>query len=62
MDTIFINSGISKTSESQRLVLNLANKMNIKKIDKCVTLSNNSIYYTRNNLKAINLKISSNVK
>ena len=62
MDTIFINSGISKTSESHRLVFNLANKMNIKKIDKCVTLSNNSIYYTRNNLKAINLKISSNVK
>ena len=57
MDTIFINSGISKTSESHR-----SNKMNIKKIDKCVTLSNNSIYYTRNNLKAINLKISSNVK
>ena len=40
MDTIFINSGNSKTSDPQRPLLNLSDKINLKRIDKYVSLSN----------------------
>ena len=43
MDTIFINSGNSKTSDPQRLLLNLSDKINLKRSDKFVALSNLSI-------------------
>ena len=46
MDTIFINSKNSKTSEPHRLLLNLLDKVNLKRGDKYVALSNLSIYYT----------------
>ena len=46
MDTIFINSGNSKTSDSHRLLLNFANKINLNKSDKYVALSNLSICFT----------------
>ena len=46
MDTIFMNSGNGKTSDPHRLLLNLLNKINLKRIDKYVVLSNLSIYYT----------------
>ena len=47
MDTIFLNySENSNTSENHRLTLNLADKINLKRNDKCVTLSNLSMYYT----------------
>ena len=36
MDTIFMNSGNSKTSDSQRLLFNLLDKINLKKKDKSV--------------------------
>ena len=45
MDTIFINSGNSKTSDSHRLLLNILDKINLKRRDKYVPLSNLSIYY-----------------
>ena len=51
MDTISINSRNSKTSDNHRLLLNLADKINLKRSDKYVTLSNLSIYYTRENIK-----------
>ena len=51
MDTIFINSGNSKTSDSRRLLLNLSDKINLKSSDKYVALSNLSIYYTWENIK-----------
>ena len=41
----------SKTSDSHRLLLNLSDKINLKRSDKCVALSNLSIYYTRKNIK-----------
>ena len=47
MDTIFINSENSKTSDSHRLLLNLSDKIS----DKYVALSNLSIYYTWKNIK-----------
>ena len=40
MDTIFINSENSKTSNAHRLLLNLSDKINLKKSDKYVALSN----------------------
>ena len=36
MDSIFINSKNSKTSESYRLLLNLADKLDLKKSNKFV--------------------------
>ena len=46
MDTIFMNSGNSKTPGPHRLLLNLSDKINLKRKDKYVALSNLSIYYT----------------
>ena len=46
MDTIFMNSGGSKTPDPHRLLLNLLDKVNLKRNDKHVALSNLSIYYT----------------
>ena len=39
MDTIFMNSKNSKTSQPHRLLLNLAGKINLKRSDKYVALS-----------------------
>ena len=50
MDTIFMNSGNSKTSDPDRLLFNLSDKMNLKRKDKDVALSNLSIYYTWKNI------------
>ena len=44
MDTIFVNSGNSKTSDPHRLLPNLTDKINLKRSDKYVALSNLSIY------------------
>ena len=46
MDTIFISSGNSKTSDPYRLLLNLLDKIKLKRRDKYVALSNLSICYT----------------
>ena len=43
MDTIFMNSKNSKTSDLQRLLLNLTDKTDLRKKDKYITLSNVSI-------------------
>ena len=51
MDTIFINSENSKTSDPHRLLLNLSDKISLKRSDRCVALSNLSIYYTWKNVK-----------
>ena len=51
MDTIFMNSKNSKTSEYHNLVLKLAYKFDLKRGQKSVTLSNLSIYYTWRNIK-----------
>ena len=40
MGTIFINSENSKTSDPHRLLLNLTDKINLKRSDKHVALSN----------------------
>ena len=51
MDTMFMNSKNSRTSDPHRLLLNLTDKINLKKNDNYVALSNLSIYYTWKNIK-----------
>ena len=46
MDNVFMNSENSKTSDLHRLLLNLSDKINLKRSDKYVALSNLSICYT----------------
>ena len=41
-----MNSKNSKTYDPHKLLINLADKMNIKRSDKYVALSNLSMYYT----------------
>ena len=60
MTTIFINSENSKTSDLQRLLLNVTDKIDQRRKDKYIALSNLRIYYTWKNIKShtriINLK------
>ena len=46
-----MNSENSKTSDSHRLLLNISDKIHLKRSDKYVALSNLSIYYTWKNIK-----------
>ena len=52
MDTIFMNSENSKTSEHSVLVLKLTDKLDLRRGQKTVALSNLSIYYTWKNVKS----------
>ena len=52
MDTIFMNSENSKTSEYHVLVLKLTDKLDLRRSQKTVALSNLSIYYTWTNAKS----------
>ena len=45
MDNIFINSENSKTSDLHTQLLNVSDKINLKRSDKYVAFSNLSIYY-----------------
>ena len=55
MDTIFMNSENSKAPDPDRLLLNITEKINSKRSDKYVALSNLSIYYTlKNRKKSVN--------
>ena len=45
MDTIFMNLENSKTSDFNKLLLNLSDKMNLKRNDKYVVLSNFSMNF-----------------
>ena len=46
-----MNSKNSKTSDPHRLLLNVTDKIDLKRKDKYITLSNLSIYYTWKNIK-----------
>ena len=52
MDTIFMNSENSKTSEPHFLILKLTNKLDLRIGEKIIVLSNLSIYYTWKNIKS----------
>ena len=57
MNAIFMNSENSKTSDTHRLLLNLLDKINLKRIDKHIALANLSIYYIWKNIKSYVIKI-----
>ena len=46
-----MNSKDSKTSDTHRLLLNLTDKIDLRRKYKYITLSNLSIYYTWKNIK-----------
>ena len=50
MDSIMLCPGNSKTSDPYRLILNLSDKINLKRSDKYVALLNLGIYYTWKNI------------
>ena len=52
MDTIFMNSKNSRSSDYHVLVLKLTDKLDLKRGQKSVALSNLSIYYTWKNIKS----------
>ena len=51
MNTIFMNSENSKTSDPHRLLLNLTDKIDLRRKDKYIALSNLSINYTWKNIE-----------
>ena len=51
MDTAFMKSENSKTSESNVLIRKLTNKIDLLRGEKTIALSNLSIYYTWKNMK-----------
>ena len=51
MDIIFMNSKNSETSDLHRVLLSLTDKINLKRNDIYVTLSNLNIYYAWKNMK-----------
>ena len=53
MDTIFMNSENSKTSETHVLILKLSGKFDLRRGEESIALSNLSIYYTWKNIKIL---------
>ena len=53
MNTIFMNSENSKTSKTHVLILKLTDRLDLKRGEKSIALSNLSIYYTWKNIKSI---------
>ena len=51
MDATFVNSENSKTSDVHRLLVNISDKIDLKRIDKCVALSNLNIYSRWKNIR-----------
>ena len=51
MNTIFMNSENSKTSDPHRILLNLTDKTDLRGKGKYIALSNLRIYYTWENMK-----------
>ena len=52
MDTVFMNSENSRTPEYHVLTLKLTDKLDLRRGQKTVALSNLSIYYTWKNIKS----------
>ena len=51
MDTVFMNSENNKTSEPYVSILKLTDKLDIRRGENSIALSNVSIYYTWENIK-----------
>ena len=56
MDTIFMNSENSKTCDPQKHLLNVSDKIELKRSDKYIALSNLSIHFTERNVKSHHLR------
>ena len=52
METIFMNTGNSKTNEAHRFRLDLTDKLDPKNFEKNMALANLSIFYTWKNIKS----------
>ena len=52
MNTIFTNKQFSKTSKPHVLILSLADKRDLRKVGKGISLSNLGIYFTWKNIKS----------
>ena len=52
MDATFMNSENSRTSEYHVLLLKLTDKLDLRRGQKSIALSNLSIYYTLKNIKS----------
>ena len=52
MDTIYVNSENSKTSEPHILIRKLTDKLDLRRGEKIIALLNLSIYYTWKNIKS----------
>ena len=52
METVFINSENSKTSEPQILILKLTDKLDLRRGKNIIALSNLIIYYTWKNIES----------
>ena len=46
METIFMNTEISKTNESNKFFYEFTDKVNLKIPNENITLANSNIYYT----------------
>ena len=51
MNTIFMNSKNSEMSDPHRLLLNLTDKIDLRRKDKYIALTNLSIYYAWKSIK-----------
>ena len=52
MNTIFVSSENCKTFKAHVLILNLTDKIDLRRGEKRISLSNLSVYYTRKNIKS----------
>ena len=52
METIFINTLNSKANESNKFIYQFTDKLNLKNLNKSMTFTNLSIYYTWKNIKS----------
>ena len=53
MDTVFINSKNRINSDPHRLLFNLLEKLNLKRSDRYLSLSDFNFYYTQKNIKKL---------
>ena len=51
METIFMNTGNSKTDEPHKFVLNLPQRLDLRSSNKYVAIQKSSIYHTWKNIK-----------
>ena len=57
-----MNSENSKTSDPDRLLLNLTDKIDLRRKDKYIALLNLNIYFTWKNIKKSRKNIDSNIE